>query len=424
MSKACPHCGFPLHESSSFCPYCAKSVSAKKTIRPPRCWRKQPLYLAAALVISALALGWWFSGRPQVYDNGTAEAIYPSVDGDYQFCIAWANTPFQPAAPRHTSCELDMDLRYTSLLHINHLESRTCAPDTFLQKIDSITAEFVGAGGPLEISCTQPQQDTSYVPDAAAITYVDFKLREEGTYSADLIFTVTMKNGDIIRVRQEQTFQGIPTYNYTSEDAPIDTIADLQAFVDELGETIHGQAVVNVHLPPVVYEGNLTLDKMPVNFIGSFGAHGERTTFCGTVLLTIRGNGLSYFDDIDFVGSGGQVGLSVSSRLHLTGCRIKGWSTGVLCGTNGFVNADECVFEDNGVGFHFNSTDGSISDSRYDNNIFRNNDTALLLENVPTDVALSFNGSRFSGNGVDIDNQCRQELVLSNAVFDPTEDIA
>ena len=96
----------------------------------------------------------------------------------------------------------------------------------------------------------------------------------------------------------------------------------------------------------------------------------------------------------------------------------------MLCGTNGFVNADECVFEDNGVGFHFNSTDGSISDSRYDNNIFRNNDTALLLENVPTDVALSFNGSRFSGNGVYIDNQCRQELVLSNAVFDPTEDIA
>ena len=53
----------------------------------------------------------------------------------------------------------------------------------------------------------------------------------------------------------------------------------------------------------------------------------------------------------------------------------------------------------------------------YDN-IFRNNGRGLLLESVPTDLAMDFGGTVFSGNGVDIVNPCGQSLDVSEAVFE------
>lgn len=103
----------------------------------------------------------------------------------------------------------------------------------------------------------------------------------------------------------------------------------------------------------------------------------------------------------------------------MTDCRVAGWRTGALCYGTAWVNANECVFEDNGTGLHFNNTIANhVSGSRYDSNIFRNNGTAVLLENTGTDVSLSFNDSLFSGNGTDIDNRCGQELDLSGALFE------
>ena len=43
---------------------------------------------------------------------------------------------------------------------------------------------------------------------------------------------------------------------------------------------------------------------------------------------------------------------------------------------------------------------------------------AVLLERVPTDLALDFRGSLFSGNGTDIDNLCRQPIDITQAVFE------
>ena len=69
------------------------------------------------------------------------------------------------------------------------------------------------------------------------------------------------------------------------------------------------------------------------------------------------------------------------------------------------------------MGFHFDSAGGSASHSMYNDNLFRDNGTAVLLERVPTDLPLNFQGSVFAGNGTDIDNRCGQPLDLSGAVF-------
>lgn len=82
-----------------------------------------------------------------------------------------------------------------------------------------------------------------------------------------------------------------------------------------------------------------------------------------------------------------------------------------------WVNADECVFEDNIVGLQFNSIGSNVSDTRYEENVFQNNGTAVLLESVPTDVSMRFPGCTFAGNEKDFDNQCGQTLELSEATF-------
>lgn len=42
-------------------------------------------------------------------------------------------------------------------------------------------------------------------------------------------------------------------------------------------------------------------------------------------------------------------------QLHLTSCTVSGWKTGVLAYGTTWVNAMDCRFEDNQVGFRFNA---------------------------------------------------------------------
>ena len=174
---------------------------------------------------------------------------------------------------------------------------------------------------------------------------------------------------------------------------------------------------VNIYLPPVTYTEKLVLDGRPVNLTGSRDKSGNRTTFTDTVQVDTMSGVVWFFEDIDFVGQGSGTGLSASARVYLTDCRFAGWDTGVLAHTNSWVVAHESIFENNGVGFHVNAEYGNPSDSRFLDDVFRGNGTAVLLEQVPNQVPLKFSGSQFEGNGQDIDNRCGQKLELEGAVF-------
>ena len=54
----------------------------------------------------------------------------------------------------------------------------------------------------------------------------------------------------------------------------------------------------------------------------------------------------------------------------------------------------------------------------YSGNLFQRNSTAVLLESVPGDQALYFEGTRFSRNGTDIDNRCGHEVSIADAIFE------
>ena len=208
------------------------------------------------------------------------------------------------------------------------------------------------------------------------------------------------------------------TYDYTVDNAPMDTVQDLQALLKQIEATTRVDDEINIHLPPVTYTEEFVWEGRPVSFIGSSDGTGHRTTFAAPVRVMNQSGWLFFFDNISFTGPGSGTGLSASARVHLTDCRVAGWDTGVLAHTNAWVNIDNSIIEDNTVGFHFNAETGSPSDTQFQDNIFRDNTAAVLLERVPNQVSLKFPGTRFSGNSIDIDNRCGQELDLSGAAFE------
>ena len=109
--------------------------------------------------------------------------------------------------------------------------------------------------------------------------------------------------------------------------------------------------------------------------------------------------------------------LAVIARLHLTSCTVSGWKTGVLAYGTTWVNAMDCRFEDNQVGFRFNAEGTVVTHTQYANNEFFHNGTAVLLESVPAESPLSFPGSVFEDNDTDIDNRCGREVNISQTTF-------
>lgn len=414
---SCPHCGASLPEGSSFCPHCARSVKEREDVSPPRHMTRRALTSALiVLAVLTLALVLWLRSRPQVYDNGTAEMLYTSDGVTCQVLAGWMDNRFYPANQVIQPVD-DVDMLYTfpQCLYINHPESGANARDEFMEQVEKATAVFVKTDSQeLPWTCDEPIPREDYIPEAALVSSIHFYA---GSGRGPLRWTVEMKNGDVIRLYQTMESQIMERYLFTPEDTPLDTVEEVQALLDSLEEITGGSDlnIVEIHLPPVTYDGGVTIPR----YINLYGAEeGGRTTFTGPVRITPPNTGLSWIYDIDFVGSGEGVGFSTSARAFLIGCRISGWRTGVLMQDN-LVDAFDCTFENNETGLHFNADAGTFSDGRYTRDVFRNNGTAVLLERLSTEELISFPESVFSGNGTDIDNRCGQELDLSEAVFEP-----
>ena len=416
QQKICPHCGAQLPDMASFCPHCAQSVTQRQEFRPPRRLPRRVLRGALlVLVLGTLALSAYLYTRPKVYDNGAAEVIYTDDDGSYQLLLNYFGDRFQPMTDYSEELEEGTTSNKPSRLFINHMDTGVNAKEAFLRKVEAINVELLrGGDSPEPWQYTQPQA-SDYDLEAASrsiLTYTD------RSGDMELRWTIRMKNGDTIRLYQRMALGVVPTRHFYPEDVPMDTMEDLQALVDEINGTITSDVIVYIHLPAVTYEGSLVLEERSMNLIGSEGPDGARTTFTGTLQATAQKGYICQFQNLCFAGDGEGVGVSASARINFNHCQFTGWRTGVLCYGSSWVNIKDSVFEDNTVGFHFNSTSDNRNDHMYSGNLFRRNGTAVLLESVPGDQALYFEGTRFSRNGADIDNRCGHEVSIAAAIFE------
>lgn len=368
--------------------------------------------LVLLLVLAAVA-GVYAVRRPQVYD-GVGQVFYTRNGVDYQILVAWPNNRCEPAPDIYQSGKADEPGRWPSRLYVNQRDTGTDAWEQFQELVDQVTVEVVqDPEGASDLTATQPTHN-DYSPDAAMVSYLDFA---GDCGCPQVVWTVQMKSGDVIRVRQNILVTLIHTLVYDWHDYPMDTLEQLQDLVDRLAEETYYMDEVKLYLPPVTYEGKLELTGRSFELHGYTGAEG-RTVFTDTVqVATEHMYWINYFYGIDFAGSADGVGISASVKCWAENCTFTGWKTAVLGYGTAWVNVIGCTFADNQVGFHFNSTGQSATHSLYNDNVFRRNGTAVLLENVPTDMVISFEGSVFEDNGTDLDNRCDHPVDVSQAVF-------
>ena len=355
--------------------------------------------------------------RPKTY-SGIGEVTYTDQDGTYQILTNVSTDRYYPMTEIFQDAGEQESYRFPLRLYINHKNTGADASGMFLQKVKSAKLHIqqdTESSSHAEFSPPQPLKES--FPGTALVSYINFN--KNCASPTRFIWTLSMENGDTIRLGIDLIITPIQTYHYSAENADLSDSAALQALIDRLAEETSPKDVVNITLPAVSYTEPVVLWGRSFNLTGS-EEHGTRTSFPAGIQIrsqTDEKDWISKFTGIDFLGDGTGVGLSTANRAWVQDCRFTNWKTAVLCYGDTWVNTLDCVFEKNGTGLYYNSTGDSHSDTRFTGNQFRENDTAVLLESVPTIAEMNFDGCIFEGNGVDIDNRCGQALGISYAVF-------
>ena len=418
MEQKCPHCGADLPENAAFCPHCAKDIHPRKAAKKPIPLLKKLLLglLALSVVIAAGAGLWWFNRpyEPQEYD-GVGEVYYESGDKTYQLLVAWPNDRTAPAADIYQQGAPDEQYRWPSRWYVNDALTGADAWGEFEALVEQVTVEVVqDENAADELTAGEPSHQEDYSPDAAMVSSLDFT---GNSGEPQVVWTVQMKNGDVIRVRQNLHITPVITHEYHWQDYPMSTAEAVQSLLDQIAAEVPPTDQVLLYLTPGTYEGDLVFHRS-YDLYGSTDEDGARTVWKGSISMEDGHYGwINYFYDMDFVGDGTDIGINTPVKAWPVGCTFTGYQTGVLAYGQAWVNVTECTFTGNEVGFHFNSTGQSASDTRYFDNTFTGNGTGILLESVPTDITMVFDGSTFSDNGTDLDNPCGHPIDTSNAIF-------
>lgn len=414
MSKRCKNCNAELPEGASFCPHCTQSQIERTEVKQPRLWRKKALYaFLCVIVLAAAALAVSMYHRPKTFEGG-ATVTYTDKDGTYELLVAfWPGniSSHQPEGSKTVHLPVDQGSGDTPMLGI-YQNGEIADTEQFFEKVESCTMEALpNEDGTMVYD--EPIYRTDFLPAArmCEIQYTGASGKNE------LVWTLNMKNGDTIRLKQ--TYEVIPLERqvYTAEDVPLDTIEDLEALLERIDKEVPADTIVDIFLPPVTYEGDLNIRSRAVNLFGFTDGSG-RTTFKGS--LSVYSHDLANVElfDIDFVGDGSDIGLLAKASVYMGGCFFTGWDVGAMTQDGGMICLENCEFRNNGIGFKYDSADFSSFKETFPGCMIADNDIGVQFACLGGTAAIDFAGSVFSGNGTDIDNPISYPIHTENAVFE------
>ncbi len=418
-TKRCPHCGGQLAEEAAFCPYCARDIRIRRSVSVPlRRWlrpvkRAAILMVFLALVLVAAAL--YEVLTPNVYD-AWGELTYTMDGNPYHLVLTFRNDT-TPERSCTVKVEEGENYERTSKLFITHVETGVDAGRMFDQQIASTYVRLIQPeDSPSPVTWEQPVYQGTPAMEGLMRSYLTFTDRSLGPVEVE--WTLSMKNGDTIRLHQKLSFEPVETLDFYPEDYPMDTMEDLRALVDRIEAEVPLPTVVNLYLPPVWYEGGLTLDGRPINLYGSVDEQNKRTAFLGPVAVTPENGSTSTVENVEFRGDGTGTGLTVEADGRIRNCGFYGWETGLLVGGVHWADPVGCWFEDNGVGFCFDSAGDYFNYSYFEGNTFLRNEIAVDLVRVPRAKEIDFRNCRFSDNGDNIRNLSGYPINISYATFE------
>lgn len=429
-TKTCLRCGAALPEEAAFCPVCTASQMERQTMALPRRRRRVWPVAAGCLLLVALALPvgavlWSSTARVETLPEDTTPltAYHESEDGaekrysalcqiyyegeDGQLYHVFAS--FSPGIDGgstmrgYRSALLEPDCTDTGplTLFVEEVASGRNGRDSFSALLEDWSVTVAAPDGGERCTLSDPTFD--YISTTDALLYQKLT----GTSACadnEILWTLQMKNGDVVTVKQGVTYSLKTVVEYHWEDTPMSTAAELQALLDDIAASAKAEEAVYLYLPAADYDAPVSVNT-PVTLVGQ-----EGTTFSATLTASVPDydgwtEPVVALRSLTFSGTGG-TGVNACGPVYLRGCRFTGWDVAAQALDGGWIFCQEDVrFDQNAVAMRLNSNFSISCGANINNTSFTRNGVALQLERIPGErMGLILDYCTFYGNGTDIEN--------------------
>ena len=430
-TKTCIRCGAALPEEAAFCPVCTASQVERQTLPMPRRRRRVWPLAAGCLLLAALALpvgaALW-SSTPQAETpppedtlpltisresedgaekrySALCQIYYEGEDGQLYHVFASFSPGIDGSSTMrgYRSALLEPDCTDTGplTLFVEEMGSGRNGRDSFSTLLEDWSVTVTAPDGGERCTLSDPTFD--YISTTDALLYQELT----GTSACadnEILWTLQMKNGDVVTVKQGVTFGAKTVVEYHWEDTPMNTAAELQALLDDIAASAKAEEAVYLYLPAADYDAPVSVNT-PVTLVGQ-----EGTTFSATLTASVPDydgwtEPVVALRSLTFSGTGG-TGVNACGPVYLRGCRFTGWDVAAQALDGGWIFCQEDVrFDRNVVALRLNSNFSISCGANINNTSFTRNGVALQLERIPGErMGLILDYCTFYGNGTDIEN--------------------
>ena len=420
----CIHCGAPLPEGASFCPHCAASQVERQTLPMPRRRRRVWPLAAGCLLLAVLAL--FFVLRrsaaepvepaeeqpsPQETDPylTACQTYYTAADGrEYHVFAAFSPQGENDTVPVGYHAELvpeGMQPSCPATVFVADALTGANANAAFSALVEDSGVTVSAEDGVGRVRLQEPDYDWA---DTGALLFRVMVGDSSCTHN-EIVWTLRMKNGDTVELRQtvEFTLQQIVTFRW--EDTPMSTAAELQALLDDIARQYDADTKVQLQLPAVTYDAPIQI-ACPVELLGSGTVFAAPVTVA-SLTGTERSSAHARFRDVTFAAVDGGTGLSAAAPVYLERCRFTGWDVAAQALDGGWICSQENTYDSNGVALELDSGSAMLCGSNMNNSRFLRNGVAIRVKRLPVEwMTLELYDCSFSGNTVDLDDP--QGLVV------------
>ena len=409
--KTCPNCKKQLPDEAHICPVCMTDLSEKTSIDPPRLGKKTALRLAAAAVIVLAAVLLIMTAlRRNTIIEGNGEVIVSTGGESWHFVLRHShNDLIHFTTPEYTYEKTflpDSMATCPSQLYVftESGDSTVNLKDRFDEVVENCSIEVTASKGEAAEAST-PVYAAGF-PDAALVSDVVYT---DKSIENDICWVLKLKDGRTLKIHQSMIITTLELVEYSYKDMQLSTAEELNALLDEIKKANDESKAYTIILAPEVYEGDIVLDGITITLQGTKPAHAE-TEMHGTVFIKTTGIFVPQLNGLVFSGEG--TGIVDTAGFLIDSCVFKGLDTGIDVLEGGYAITQGCTFENCKTGLHFQSNNSRTRSPWFLNNTFTNNEFAVLLDMVPGSDVLHFDQCVFSGNGQDIVNNTRHEVLM------------